>query len=152
MASPLHTAAFQRFMNATPNHLEAMIAFGLFMDSEHKWASLETAPPTDRKYREYHAIYLTPHEIEGYIKKARLLLQHFGTNLIENERVQFLSQALDQCREATAEGERRFRFWGVVEAILGALGWTVILIVFAIILARSGIDIFEYYQRAKGVH
>jgi hypothetical protein len=38
----------------------------------------------------------------------------------------------------------------VLEAIMGAFAWTVILIVFAIVLAWGGIDILEYYRRAAG--
>jgi hypothetical protein len=106
MPKPFHSIAFEHFTTATPDPLEAMMAFGLSMDSESKWARLQPAWPTEAKYRNYHHVYLTPHEIQGYID--------------------------------------------VLEAIMGAFAWTIILIVFAIVLAWAGIDILEYYRRAAG--
>jgi len=50
-----------------------------------------------------------------------------------------------------ARGHRGFRLWGVTEAILGALAWTLLLILAAVLLAWNGIDIFEYYHKATGV-
>ena len=150
MPKPFHSIAFEHFTTATPDPLEAMIAFGLFMDSENKWARLQPAWPTEAKYRNYHHVYLTPHEIQGYIAKARRVLKQFSDNLIEIERANFLSQALREYRQFAAVGDRRFRFAGVLEAIMGAFAWTVILFVFAIVLAWGGIDILEYYRRAAG--
>jgi hypothetical protein len=146
----LHVIAFEEFRKATPNPLEAMIAFGLFMDSEDKWAKLKQQWPSDETYCGYHEIYLTPHEIQGYIDNAKSVLQQFGGNLVEIERPKFLSQALVEYERAASIGHRRFRFRGVLEAVAGAFLWTVILISFAIILARGGIDVVEYYRRAVG--
>jgi hypothetical protein len=42
MAKPLHITAFEHFKTKNPNHLEAMIAFGIFTDREQKWALIGT--------------------------------------------------------------------------------------------------------------
>jgi hypothetical protein len=92
MPKPLHSVAFEHFMAATADPLEAMMAFGPFMDSESKWARLQPSWPTEAKYRNYHHVYLTPHDIQGYMAEARRVLKQFSDNLIEIERGNFLSQ------------------------------------------------------------
>jgi hypothetical protein len=62
-----------------------------------------------------------------------------------------LNEALSAYQESAERGHGRFRRWGIVEATFGALLWTIILIALTIIAAWSGIDLLEYYQKAKNV-
>ncbi len=66
MPKPLHVSAFEHFNNNIDNPIEAIVAFGLFMELERLWTQGETNEPTEAKYRGYHQIYLTPHETERY--------------------------------------------------------------------------------------
>jgi hypothetical protein len=100
MAKPLHVSAFELFYNSSQNHLEALIAFGLFMDSEHKWASGQTTWPTEKKYADYHEIYLTPHEIDGYKESAQRVLQQFSNDVVAHEQTRMLAGALRQYKTA----------------------------------------------------
>ena len=152
MAKPIHVSAFEHFYNSCESHLEAAIAFGLFMESEHKWASRQATWPTEKKYAAYHEIYLTPHEAEGYRENARRVLLEYSNNLVESEQAQFLEAAVQQYRTEAGRGHSAFRKWGVVEALVGALLWTMILIVVSIIAVRFGIDLLEIYQKAAGTH
>ena len=54
--------------------------------------------------------------------------------------------------EAAERGHSKFRGWGIVEAVLGALAWTFALIVAAILAHRANIDLLEIYKNLSGVH
>jgi hypothetical protein len=151
MPAPLHVAAFEAFNTHIADHLEASISFALFLVSEREWAATRNPPPDEAAYQTFHQNYLTPHEIARYQQTARELLAEFGTTIVNAKRIEFLEDALADYRNAAASGHRGFRVRGVLEATLGALVWTILLIAFSIILARGGIDIFDYYQRAAGV-
>lgn len=135
MTPPLHVAAFQAFNAQIPDHLEASIAFALFLVSEREWAALQNPAPTDAQYQTFHQNYLSPHEIERYHQTAKELLAEYGTRLI-----------------GLFEANRpdRFRWRGIFEAALGALVWTLFLIGISFVLAYAGIDIVDVYKRVSG--
>jgi hypothetical protein len=151
MPTPLHVTAFETFNSEIPDHLEASIAFALFLVSEREWAATQNPPPSQAAYETFHQNYLTPHEILRYQQTARQLLAEYGTNIVAAARVEFLEAALGDYRTAAATGHRGFRGWGIWEAALGALAWTLFLIGASIILAWNRIDIFEYYHTAVSV-
>jgi len=151
MPAPLHVAAFDAFNAQIADHLEASISFALFLVSEREWAATRNPPPDEAAYQTFHQNYLTAHEVARYQQTARELLAEFGTNIVEAKRIQFLESALAEYRSAAERGHRGFRVRGVWEATLGAFFWTILLIVFSVMLARGGIDISDYYQRAAGV-
>jgi hypothetical protein len=148
MPKPLHVSAFEHFNNNIQNQIEAFVAFGLFMESERLWAQEEPNQPTEATYRTYHRIYLIPHETERYKQSATQVLSDLANEAIDGAHVAFLADALHRYRVAASTGHAKFRWRGVVEATAGALTWTLVLILFSVILAWQGIDIIEYYQRA----
>jgi len=125
---PIHVAALEAFKAGIPDHLEASIAFGLFLGAEQDWASRQASPPTEAAYRKYHSIYLGAYEIDRYHAAARQLLAEYGTNLINEARPDFLSTSLQNYQAAALAGHTKFRWWGTVEAAVGALLWSVALI------------------------
>jgi hypothetical protein len=135
MPTPLHAAAFDAFNAQINDHLEASIAFALFLVSEREWASGQNPAPTDLQYQIFHQNYLTPHEIERYHQTAKQLLAEHATRLI-------------RLFEATRPD--RFRLNGIFEAALGAFVWTVFLIVISFVLAYAGVDILEIYKHVVG--
>jgi hypothetical protein len=147
MPTPLHVAAFEKFNKEIPDHLEATVAFGLFLVSEREWAGGQNTAPTVGDFETFHQHYLTPHEIWRLHQDALGLLAKFGTRLVQAKRVEFLEDAIKQYRLSAAAGHRQFRGRGVLEAILGAAAWTIVLVVVSILLAWGGIDILEYYKR-----
>ncbi len=152
MPTPIHVAAYELFNQHIEDHLEASIAFTLFLVSEREWADGKNPTPTEAEYATFHSNYLIPHEIGRYHDAARRLLAEYGNTIVETKRQQFLENALAAYQASASRGHRSFRFWGVTEATLGALFWTVLLIVFSLLLAWGGIDIFEYYHKAMPPH
>ena len=151
MPTPLHVSAFQKFNEQIEDHLEASLAFGLFLKSEHEWAQEQGGDPSEAKYRVFHNGYLNAHEISRYKDAARDLLAVYGNNIIALKQSDFLKEALATYEESASRGHSRFRWFGVLEATSGALLWTIVLIVGTILAAWNGIDLFEYYQKARNV-
>jgi len=147
---PIHIGAFGAFTRQISDHLEASVAFGLFLGSEQKWASGRKQPATENDYQIFHETYLTAHEIARYHETAQKLLAEFGTRVVDAKRPEILGAAVKTYEHAAAKGHSAFRKWGIVEALFGAFFWTLLLIVISIVLARGGIDIFDYYERAAG--
>src|SRR5690242_19074829 len=119
MSSPVHVAALEAFKAEIPDHLEASIAFELFLDAEQDWASEENPTPTEAAYRKFHSIYLRPYEIGRYHEAARQLLAEYGTNVVNAARPDFLTASLQDYQAAASAGHRKFRGWGIVEAAFG---------------------------------
>jgi hypothetical protein len=147
--APPHVSAFQKFASQIDNRLEASIAFGLFMESEGIWAA-NAGNPSDTKYKNYQSQFLTDYEIERYAKQARDFLSNFGSEAVAGRRAEFLQASLERYESAARRGHRRFRGFGILEALIGALAWTLTLIVFAIVLKFSGIDLIEILHKVAG--
>jgi hypothetical protein len=146
---PPHVLTFQRFAAQIPNRQEASIAFGLFIKSEQMWADRE-GNPSDQAYRKYERA-LTEHEIARYAQEARDELADFGTKAVAAKRAEILQESLEQYESAARRGHRRFRGYGIWEAFLGALAWTLALILFWIVLRYGpGIDPVEVYHKVFG--
>jgi hypothetical protein len=148
--APPHVSAFQKFAVRIPSRLEASIAFGLFMESEGLWAAT-AGSPSDAKYRNYQDALLTDHEIARYAREARNFLNNFGSDAVAAKRAEFLQESLERYEGAAQEGHSGFRWWGILEAALGALAWTVMLILGALVLRYGpGIDPVEIYHKVFG--
>lgn len=146
--APAHALTFQRFAEQIPNHLEASIAFGLFMESETMWAA-RAGNPSDAKYRNYQEA-LTDHEIGRYAQQARDFLSNFGSDAVASKQAEFLRESLEQYESAARRGHSRFRGWGIVEAVFGAFVWTLALIAISFVLKYAGIDLVEIYRKVAG--
>ena len=140
--------AFSLFNQHIEDHIEASIAFALFLVSEREWASTKAQPLTEVELATFRGDYLTAHEINRYHDAARQLLAEYGNTLVETTlRKQFVDGALAGYRAAAARGQRGFRRWGVIGALAGAFLWTVFLIVILIVIKYYGIDLVEVYHR-----
>jgi hypothetical protein len=138
MAKPSHVAAFDYISEGTQSEIKDYIAFGIFMQSEKNWVAQRTIDPDDAAYRLYHQTLLNPYERERYREAADKVLRDFATKAISAEYNDLLKH------------HRKFRCVGVLEAVIGAVAWTVILIGATIVAHRGGIDLLEYYRRAAG--
>jgi hypothetical protein len=135
-----HVEAFEFFSEGTQDEIRDYIAFGLFMRSENAWASAKSTPLTEADYRRYHSHILTTLERERFRNGAIQVLDNFAARAIQTERADLLRH------------HRKFRWLGIVEGVLGAFFWTLLLIVITIVAERAGIDLLEYYKRAAGLH
>jgi hypothetical protein len=150
MPLPVHALSFRRFSENIPDHLTASVAFGLFMQSEGIWIAEQNPEPTETRCRNYHRNFLNEHEIQRYKQAAEVLLNNFANGVISTKREEFLTQALQQYQSSARVGHRGFRYWGIVEATIGALVWSILLIVVYVIVAEHGIDILDLYRKATG--
>jgi hypothetical protein len=150
MPLPVHISSFRLFSESIPDHLTASVAFGVFMQSEAIWIDEQNPQPTETRCRNYHRDFLNEHEIERYRQAAERLLNDFANRVISTKKEEFLTQALRQYQNSARVGHRGFRCWGIVEATIGALVWSILLIIIYIIVANRGIDILDVYRNAVG--
>ena len=150
MAKPLYVQAFEHFKNNHDDPLKAYVAFGLYIDAECKWAESQPAWPTERKYKDWFDCSV-PHSTDTHNEKASDVLQEFANNIVEQQKSEFLQDAVDAFMEEAGKSEKSFGR-GVSEALLGAFAYSVLLIVFSIIIQRQGIDLIEVYGRLIGHH
>ncbi|HEY4919698.1 MAG TPA: hypothetical protein VII40_06305 [Xanthobacteraceae bacterium] len=150
MTKPIHVQAFERLAEEKPDRLRALVAFALFVEAEFKWANGCNPWPTIPAYQKYHSIQLADHEISDLEKSADNVLRDFAQEVVEIERAEILDEALKQYRIEAAKPHKSF--WkGVLEATVGALVWSLVLILMSIILSRLNIDILEAYKKAAGI-
>jgi hypothetical protein len=135
MTKPTHVKAFEFITEGTQNEMRDYIAFGLFMQSESKMVAEKGSIPTSTEYEKYHQYILNAYERERFRAGADQVLANFAATAINTE---LLTR------------HRKFRWGGVLEAILGAAAWTFILIAVTIAARRGGIDLLDYYRRAAG--
>jgi hypothetical protein len=151
MAKPLHVQAFEQFKQKYDgDQLKALVAFGLFIESEYKWAKSQPLWPGDGKYKTYHQFQF-PHQIDVYDESADRVLFDFVDSLVEDQRKEFLEAALAAFKVEAAKSHHRW-WHGVLEATGGALVWSVILIIGAIAAGRLGIDVLGAFERAAAIH
>jgi hypothetical protein len=119
------------------------------MQSEKRiWVDQQNPEPTETKCRNYHRDYLNPHEIGRYRQNAEIILNDFANGVVNTTREEFLAQALRQYRTSARVGHRGFRCWGIIEAIIGAFVWAILLVLIYIIVGVLGIDIVEVLRKA----
>jgi hypothetical protein len=139
MPSPIHVVAREAFNAQISDHIEASIAFSLFLVSEQqsaaKWEMERGSAWTDDQYQTFHDFYLTPHEIARYHQTAKQLLAEYGMNFVN---------LFAQVKHA------QFRWWGTGEAAIGAFFWTLFLIVMSFVLAYTVPDVAEIFKRVSG--
>jgi hypothetical protein len=140
----------ERFNKA--EHLVASVAFGMFVTAEKDWINTLDHEPKDPDYKKHHDIVMSTSYTDLQLEAARQSIDSYVSQIVQSLESQFLASALEQNRKAASKGHSAFRWRGVVEAIVGAFVWTIILIVIPIIAGQHGVDLFEYYQRAAGLH
>jgi hypothetical protein len=145
MPKPLYVQAFEHYKENNDDTLKAYIAFGLYVDSECKWAESQTVWPTTAKYKGWFDCTV-PHSTEVNNEQATEVLLDFANNVVEQERAEFLATSLDAYKEEAAKSEKGF-LRGVLEATTGAFLYSVLLVVASIIIQRQGIDLVEVYDR-----
>lgn len=150
MAKPLHILAFEQFQQKYDgdDKVKMFVAFGVFVESEYKWAAAESWP-SDARYRHYHDCSI-PHNMNMIDESADNVLREFVGDIVDGEKADFVHAALEAYKEEAAKSHGWVR--GILEATGGALLWSLILLAGAIFAGRMGIDVVEVFQRAAGVH
>jgi len=151
MARPLYVLAFEQFKQKFDgDQLKGLVAFGLFIDAEYKWAGSQPAWPSDGKCKQYHEIQL-PHHMAVYDEHADKALLEFADGIVEAHRESVLEAALAAYRTEAAKSHHRW-WHGVLEAAGGALLWSIILVAGAYFAGRLGIDVLGAFESAAVQH
>jgi hypothetical protein len=111
---PPHIAIFTRFSDSTSSRLEALIAFGIFTESER-----DGAFDMGESYSE---------DIDRLFASNR----NFCLNEARQALLQAAFAAIEEKKTEIAEAHKGFRGWGVWEAFIGALAWSAFLILFGL--------------------
>jgi hypothetical protein len=107
-----HIAIFTRFYDSTTSRLEALIAYGIFTESVRDGG--------------FDA------NDENYSKNIDRLFASIKVFCLDGARkglLQAANAAIEEKKIEIAKAHKGFRLWGVSEAILGALAWSLFLIV-----------------------
>jgi hypothetical protein len=107
MAKPLYVQAFEHFKDNNDDPLKAYVAFGLYIDAECKWAESQPNWPANAKYKEWHDCSV-PFGTAAHNEKAIDVLLEFANNIVEQEKVEFLTAALDAYKEEASKSEKGF--------------------------------------------
>jgi hypothetical protein len=107
---PPHITIFTRFFNSTESRLEALVAYGIFTESERKGEFDKS---------------------DSYSDNIERLFASNGVFCLDAARkalLQAASTAIEEKKTEIARAHKRFRCWGILEAVLGAAIWSFILI------------------------
>lgn len=139
---PEYNDIFERFVGPIDsediNELEGFIAYGFYKRAKREWAARirerESRGPTSSELEQYVQTW-TDSQMESARSRAERVLAEFAYTIAQNEEPKILRRAL------------KGRFWqGVFQSVIGAILYTLILIVIAIILQYSGVDLFNILQ------
>src|SRR4051812_7036107 len=67
---PPHIVAFERFTQANPDRIEALVAFGLFIKSEYEWGVKEPTWPSNEDIANSYRRLLHDTEVEKTVLTA----------------------------------------------------------------------------------
>jgi hypothetical protein len=115
-APPPHIAIFARFHSSTSSRLEALIAYGIFTESER-----DGNFDTDESYGEN-------------IERLFASNKNFCLNEARQGLLQAAFAAIEAKKKEIAEEHKKFRWKGVLEAFLGAFAWSLFLMVVGLMI------------------
>ncbi|MCO6177330.1 hypothetical protein [Ciceribacter sp. RN22] len=138
-----YNTIFERFVGdgeEAPQELLGIVAYGIYKHAKREWASDIHArfnrPPSDEELRAYHSTW-TPSQIQNARRSAQQVLAEYADYVISEAEPRILREAV------------RGTFWPAVgTAIFSNALYTVGLIVVALILAKSGIDLLALLSSA----
>jgi hypothetical protein len=139
---PPFDPAFPRLVHeaeGTEQKLIGFIAYGLYQDAKREWISdfrsREGRYPHDEELREYERSW-TASRLEGLKNAAVQSIAAYTDSVLSQAETQILRNALNAS------------VWRAVWCgLVGALLYTLIVIGFIVILARSGIDLKGLFER-----
>jgi hypothetical protein len=85
----------------------------------------------------------------GAREEAARMLAAYTEKVVNDHQTKKLSEAMEAAKKSVEHSPRNFS-GGVLEAIVGAALWTVLLIIISILVQRDGIDLLEDYRRLAG--
>lgn len=141
-----HHPAFEKLANSNADGLHKLVALGMYVQAECLWAKGMGRRPTSAEIANFHKNAAMEHTLKELQERAKLELEKFSSDIVRSHQHKFLDRAIKNASEAVHRSKKAF--WrGVGEAFVGALLWTLSLILFSVILQYVGIDLFEVYEK-----
>ncbi len=135
----IHNRIFERLIDQNPEDehiLVGVVAYFYYKAAKREWienfCERTNAPPTDAELRAYISSW-TDMRIDGVRAEADAALTEYASDIVERERPKIVEETLKQRS-----------FWrDALVACSGAGLWTVVLIIFAVILKLAHIDLLS---------
>ena len=108
--TPPHITVFTKFFDSTESRLEALVAYGIFTESERNG--------------EFHKSDSYSDNIEKLFASNRV----FCLTEARKALLQAASTAVEEKKTEIAKAHKEFRGWGILEALAGAIVWSLLLI------------------------
>lgn len=139
---PPHNPIFAKFVDGSGDPLLGYVAYGIYKSRKREWAAEHAKrtgnPPAASELAAYHATW-TDGLIESTRQIAEASLGAYADVVVAEETPEILKEAL------------RGSFWrDVGVSIFAAFIFTLILILLAVILAISGIDLLAILSALRG--
>jgi hypothetical protein len=128
--TPPHIEIFTRFFDSTTSRLEALVAYGLFTETER-----DGGFDTNESY-------------SGNIDKLFASNKGFCLDGARKALLQAAFAAIDEKKAEIAKAHKRFRWWGIWEAILGAACWSIFLVISGLLAFYLKPDLLEIPRHA----
>lgn len=141
--TPEYNRVFEKFVGDTENGMSdiiGIVAYGIYKNAKREWASSfrETydRAPIAEDLKAYHATW-TPAQIQSARNSAVQVMAAYADEVIAAEEPRILRDAV------------RGKFWPTVgTSVFANAVYTIGLILFALILARAGIDLLGVLSAA----
>lgn len=139
---PSYNPIFERLVPIeTDLEIRGLVAYGLYKVAKREWAAqiwdMHRRTPTSEELRAYILTW-TPSRLDGLRQQAEGALASFSTDVIQAETPVIREEAL---RGTTGSA--------IKNAIYGNAAYTVVLIIFVLILSWAGVDLLGLLEKAK---
>lgn len=135
---PGYNPIFEAFVDPDDLEVEQLVAYGLYKIAKREWATAlwtrENRKPTDGELAAYIQTW-TPSRLEGTRKEAKLVLSAFAGTVVEDAAPAIREEALRGTWTRT-----------VVQGLVAALLYTLILVAVAFVLRWSGVDLLSVFS------
>lgn len=141
-SGPSYNPIFERLVpSGTDLDMQGLVAYGLYKVAKREWAAqiwdTQRRPPTEEELRAYILTW-TPSRLDGLRQQAEGALATFSADVIQAETPAIREEAL---RGTTASALKN--------AIYGNAAYTILLILFVLILSWAGVDLLGLLEKAK---
>ncbi|HMQ92576.1 MAG TPA: hypothetical protein PKA33_01380 [Amaricoccus sp.] len=139
-----YNAVFEKFVDAAQDdqsEIVGIIAYGIYKTAKREWVidfkEREQRSPTEAELLAYVSTW-TESRVDGAKQNAAQVIAEFAQTILDEQEPRVLRAAL------------RGRFWPAVwQSVVGAALYTVLLIVVALILSFSGVDLLSILANTR---
>ena len=150
---------YEKLVQSDDDDLIGLIAYSLYKQSKREWLIQHEHQHARRPTADEERIFVsafTANEVKRLREQATSMLSAYAAYVIEQERPTLVDQARqdhlialvdERLLEMRAQGR-----WGrqIIAGMLGAFGYSVLLLILLLIVRLVGVDLVGLVQRASG--